>query len=72
MDIQDALWKLRNEMSAEQAHIAGEANQFDAVRLQQINNLRVEFGPVDAFRFDRGAREPKLAGTRETGRSGAI
>ena len=39
MDIQDTLRKLRNEPTAQKAHVTGQTNQIDTVPFQQLGDL---------------------------------
>jgi hypothetical protein len=49
VDIENAPAKLRNEPTAQKPHVACETNPINTVLLQQISNLRIELGPLDAF-----------------------
>ena len=72
MNIENAMWKLRNEATAQQAHVTRETDQIHAVGLQKNGHLRIKLSAVAAGGLDGAAGETKFAGEREAGGLGLI
>src|SRR5206468_2509196 len=57
MDIEQAVGEFRNEMAAEDAHVAGQANQVDFLFQQQSGYLLVELRASHSRRTKTAVRE---------------
>src|SRR5579871_2629337 len=72
VDVQNALRKFADEISTENAHVAGEADQIDFVLAEFGDQLTVVNFTVESLRCELESIEPTIARRDDTGNVGTI
>jgi len=72
MNVQDAIWKFGDEKRGEQTHVAGKADQVDAMLVEDGGDLAVVGFALEAFRRDDAGLDSARFGALDAGRAFAI
>ena len=62
VNIEDSSGKMRNEVSAKQTHVAGEANEIEPLLVEQSGDLPVVGIAIETFGVERAAGQAEPAG----------